>query len=153
MATNRTVVACPPSAVFGVLSDPRTYDEFVVGTKRIRRFEPNWPEVGSVFHHTLGAGPFVVRDLSSVMEVDEERRLVLRAQMGPFTVNKVAFTLRPTEGGTEVEIVEYPIEGPAAAVWNRALDGLMWLRNQELLRRLRRKALRRLEQQSGSHRR
>ncbi len=152
MARNRTVVACPPGAVFGVLADPRLYDRFVVGTKRIRRFEPTWPEVGSVFHHTLGVGPFIVRDLTSVMEVDEERRLVLRARMGPFAVNKVAFTLRPTEAGTEVEIEEYPLVGPAAGMWNRVLDGLMWLRNQELLRRLRRTTLRRLEQRSSSDR-
>ena len=148
MATNRTVIPAPLDTVFAVLSDARTYDEFVVGTKRIRRFEPTWPEVGSAFHHTLGVGPFILRDLSRVIEVEEPRRLVLRAQMRPLAVNRVAFALRPHDDGTEVEVEEHPIEGPARWLWNPVLDGVMWLRNKEMLRRLSRVAERRLKQQS-----
>lgn len=80
MARNRTVVDAPVEAVFAVLADPRTYDDFVVGTKRIRRFEPTWPELGSALQHTLGVGPFVLRDATSVEEVDGERRLVPSAR-------------------------------------------------------------------------
>lgn len=149
MATNRTVIPVPVETVFAVLSDPRTYDEFVVGTKRIRRFEPTWPEKGSEFHHTLGIGPFILRDVSRVEEVDEPLRLVLRAQMRPLAVNRVAFALRPTgDGRTEVEVDEHAIEGPAAVLWNPVLDGLMWVRNEEMLRRLTRVAERRLAQQA-----
>lgn len=148
MATNRTVIPVPVETVFAVLSDPRTYDEFVVGTKRIRRFEPTWPDKGSEFHHTLGVGPFILRDLTRVEEVDEPLRLVLRAQMRPVAVNRVAFALRPVEDGTEVEVEEHAIEGPAAVLWNPAFDGLMWLRNQAMLRRLTRVAERRLAQQA-----
>lgn len=147
MARNRTLVAAPPGSVFAVLSDPPAYAGFVVGTKRIRRFGPTWPEVAADFHHTLGVGPFILRDMTRVEEVHEERRLVLRAQMRPFSVNRVAFALRPVEGGTEVEVEEYAIEGPAGALWNPVLDGMMWLRNRELLRRLKRTA-ERLAQQS-----
>ncbi len=145
MSRNHTFVAAPPEVVFAVLSDPRTYARFTVGTKRIRRFDPRWPEVGSVFHHTLGFGPLILRDLSRVVELDEGRRLVLRAQMRPFAVNRVAFELRPaqTDAGTDVEIEEHAIEGPAAVVWNPVLDGVLWLRNQELLRRLKHVAERR----------
>lgn len=148
MALNRTRIEAPVQTVFAVLSDPSTYDQFVVGTKRIRRFEPTWPEADAVFHHTLGVGPFILRDLTRVVEMVEPHRLVLRAQMRPFSVNRVAFTLEPRGGGTEVEVEEYAIEGPAAAIWNPALDGLMTLRNQELLRRLTRVAERRLRRQS-----
>lgn len=145
MSRNRTLVAAPPEVVFAVLSDPRTYARFTVGTKRIRRFDPRWPEVGSVFHHTLGVGPLILHDLSRVVELDEGRRLVLRAQMRPFAVNRVAFELRPSETGTgtHVDIEEHAIEGPAGAVWNPVLEGLLWLRNQELLRRLKHVAERR----------
>lgn len=153
MAKNHALVEAPPETVFAVLSDPRTYDEFVVGTKRIRRFEPTWPEVGSAFHHTLGWGPLVLRDLTRVTELDPPRRLVLRAQMRPFSVNRVEFTLRPRGYGTEVDVEEHAIEGPAAAVWNPALDALMWLRNREMLRRLGKVAGRRLAQQSRPGRR
>ncbi len=150
MARNHTTVDAPPQAVFAVLSHPPTYARFTVGTKRIRRFDPTWPELGSVLHHTLGVGPLVLRDLSRVLEVEEGHRLVLRAQMRPLAVNVVAFTLRPAGAGTEVEIEEHAVEGPAAALWNPALDAALWLRNQELLRRLKRVAERRWATQSGA---
>ncbi len=144
MARNRTVVGAPVEAVFRVLSDPRTYDEYVVGTKRIRTFDPRWPERGSAFHHTLGIGPFVLRDLTRVDDVEEPHRLVLRAQMRPFSVNRVTFRLTPQGDRTELEVEEYAIEGPAAKLWNPVFDGMMWLRNQEMVRRFKRVAQRRL---------
>ncbi|MFP5372014.1 MAG: SRPBCC family protein [Actinomycetes bacterium] len=148
MARNTAVVAAPPATVFSVLSDPASYARFVVGSKRIRRFDPRWPEAGSAFHHTLGVGPLVLRDLTRVVEVEDGRRLVLRAQMRPFAVNRVAFGLSAVEEGTEVEVEEHPVEGPAAKAWNPALDRLMWLRNQEMLRRLARIAARREDQRA-----
>lgn len=144
MAVNKMVVDAPPEAVFAVLADPATYGAFVVGSKHVRRFEPTFPELGSCFHHTLGVGPFILRDKTCVEEVEEARRLVLLAHMRPLAVNRVAFTLRPVEEGTEVEVEEYAVEGPAAAVWNPVFEAAMGLRNQEMLRRLKRVAERRL---------
>ena len=144
MAVNTATIDAPPEAVFSVLSDPASYAAFVVGTRTIRRFDPRFPEQGSEFHHTLSVGPVpIVWDLSRVEEVADGRRLVLRAQMRPFAVNRVAFTRRPAAGGTEVEVEEYPIEGPAALLWNPAFEALMALRNAEMLRRLRQLAERR----------
>lgn len=148
MAVNKTVVAAPPEAVFAVLADPAAYGAFVVGSKHVRRFEPTWPDRGSLFHHTLGLGPFILRDRTCVEEVEEGRRLVLRAQMRPFAVNRVAFTLRPVDEGTEVEVEEYAIEGPVALVWNPLFELGMGVRNQEMLRRLKRIAERRLARQA-----
>jgi hypothetical protein len=136
MAVNRTVVDAAPDAVAAVLADPRTYADFVVGSKRIRRFDPAWPETGAVIHHTLGLGPFILRDLTRVVDAGDGRRFELRAQMRPFAVNRVSFTIRAAPSGTEVEVEERAVEGPAALMWNPAFDGLMWLRNQEMLRRL-----------------
>ncbi|HEX2046684.1 MAG TPA: SRPBCC family protein [Acidimicrobiales bacterium] len=154
MAVNKMVVEAPPEAVFAVLADPATYGAFVVGSKHVRRFEPNYPELGSCFHHTLGVGPLILRDKTCVEEVEEGRRLVLLAHMRPFAVNRVAFTLHPVPEGTEVpntevpntevEVEEYAVEGPVAAVWNPVLEAAMGLRNQEMLRRLKRIAERRL---------
>ena len=148
MARNTIAIAAPPETVFSVLSDPSSYAGFVVGSKRIRRFDPAWPEAGSVFHHTLGFGPLILRDLTRVDEVEDGRRLVLRAQMRPLAVNLVAFDLRPVDEGTEVEMEEYAVEWPAAALWNPVFEGLMWLRNQESLRRLKNVAERRQARQS-----
>jgi hypothetical protein len=148
LARNQTVVDAPVHTVFAVLSDPRAYDDFVVGTKRVRRFTPTWPQAGSVLHHTLGIGPLILRDLTWVVEVNEPHHLVLRAQMRPFSVNRIRFSLRPQGDGTKVEVEEYAIEGPAAAVWGPLLDRIMWLRNKELLRRLKRITERRLARQT-----
>lgn len=144
MAVNTVTVEAPPETVFSVLSDPASYAAFVVGTKTIRRFDPRFPEPGTEFHHTLSVGPVpLIWDLSRVEEVAEGRRLVLRAQMRPFAVNRVAFSLRPVDGGTEVEVEEYPVAGPAAVLWNPAFEALLGLRNAEMLRRLRELAQRR----------
>ncbi len=153
MAVNRMVVEVPPEAVFAVLADPAAYGAFVVGSKHVRRFEPTYPELGSCFHHTLGVGPFILRDKTCVEAVEDGRRLVLLAHMRPFAVNRVAFTLRPVEEGTEgptteVEVEEYAVQGPVAAVWNPIFDAAMGLRNQEMLRRLKRIAERRLARQA-----
>jgi uncharacterized protein YndB with AHSA1/START domain len=144
MAVNSVVVEAPPEIVFSVLADPPSYASFVVGTQRIRRFDPRFPDPGTEFHHTLSVGPLpVVWDVSRVEEVDEGRRLVLRAQMRPLAVNRVAFTLKSMYAGTEVEVEEHAIEGPAALLWNPAFEGLLWLRNNESLRRLKELAERR----------
>lgn len=137
MAVNTVTVEAPPDIVFSVLADPPSYASFVVGTKQIRRFDARFPELGTEFHHTLSVGPIpVIWDLSRVEEVDDGRRLVLRAQMRPLAVNRVAFTLRPVDAGTEVEVEEYAIEGPVALLWNPGFEALVSLRNTEMLRRL-----------------
>lgn len=136
VARNRTVVGASPGAVFAVLCDPRAYSGFVVGNQDVRGFDPTWPDVESALHHTLGVGPCVVHDLTRVVEMEQDRRLVLRAQMRPFSVNRVAFTLRPVGEGTEVQVEEHPLEGPMSLAWNPAFDRLLWLRNEELLGRL-----------------
>ncbi len=144
MAVNTVTVEAPPDIVFSVLADPPSYASFVVGTKQIRRFDARFPDEGSEFHHTLSIGPIpVIWDLSRVEEVDEGRRLVLRAQMRPLAVNRVAFTLRPVDAGTEVEVEEYAIEGPVALLWNPGFEALMSLRNTEMLRRLKKLSERR----------
>ena len=36
MARNEIFIGAPPAAVFGVLADPRSYGEWVVGSREIR---------------------------------------------------------------------------------------------------------------------
>jgi hypothetical protein len=55
-------------------------------------------------------------------------------------------------GATEVEVEERPVEGPMAAVWSPVLDALMWMRNHETLRRLRRLAEHRAERRRRAER-
>ncbi len=140
MAVNRTYVDAPPDAVFDVLADPRSYAHWVVGSSQVRGVDGDWPEPGSRFHHVqgfLGAG---LRDSTESIAANRPRQLVMEARFRPFAVMKVELRLRPRGRGTSVTMVEYPIGGPVARVYNPLLDRLTWLRNEESLRRLRKLA-------------
>ncbi len=150
MAVNAAVLHAPPDAVFSVLCDPSAYPSFVVGTRTVRRFDPRWPAVGSVLHHTQGVGPFVVRGQTSVVQAEAGRRLVLRAKLGRIGTHQVSFTLTPVDRGTRVEVDEHPIEGPSAALWSPVSEAMMSVRNRALLRRLGSLAVRRLSRRADA---
>ena len=143
MASTTIHVAARPSVVFGVLSDPFTYSQWVVGCKEIRRVDGEWPEPGATFHHSVGLGPLTLRDTTSVVECDAQQRLVLHARARPAGVARVEISLAAHDGGTEVAITERPIEGPAALLHNPVQDWLIDRRNREGLRLLKRLAERR----------
>ena len=136
MAFTTIHVAAAPAVVFGVLSDPFTYSQWVVGCKEIRRVDGEWPEPGATFHHSIGLGPFTLRDTTSVVECDPQQRLVLHARARPTGVARVELSLAARAGGTEVTIAERPIKGPAALLHNPLQDWLIDRRNREGLRRL-----------------
>ena len=136
MATNCTRIEATPEDVFAVLADAHTYEHWVVGCDDIRAVEGDWPAVGAKFSHTVGAGPIKVKDNTKVIEVDENKRLVLEARARPAGVAKVIFNLTPVEGGTDVEIEEFPIRGLAKLIDNPVQNALMKARNVETLRRL-----------------
>src|SRR5688572_9599186 len=142
-ARNRTFIPLPPERVFAVLSDPFTYQEWVVGTSKIRDADDNYPEVGSRLYHRIGLGPLGIRDHTEVLELEPGRKLVLDAHLRPVGRARVSLTLEPHEDGTQVLMEEGP-----ADLWSRitmggpAADPLLRLRNTEALSRLRRVALR-----------
>jgi uncharacterized protein YndB with AHSA1/START domain len=136
MSKNHHTIDATPDEVFAVLADARTYEHWVVGCDDIRAVEGDWPAVGSRFFHTVGVGPIKTKDNTKVLEVEPGRKLVLEARARPAGIAKVTFTLTPVEGGTEVEIDEYPIRGVAKVIDNPLQDGLIKVRNVETLRRL-----------------
>jgi uncharacterized protein YndB with AHSA1/START domain len=132
MTVNTVTVSESPDRVFDALLDPRTYPEWLVGARRIRKVEPDWPEVGSRFHHSIGVGRVRVRDSTSVMELDRPRCLRLRAGMGVLGAAEVTFHLSPVEDGTEVRIDETPFGGPVRLMWWLArpiVAAMLWGRN------------------------
>src|SRR3954462_4457257 len=107
MARNRRLIDAPPSAVFEVLSDPRSYAYWVIGSREVRDMDPDWARPGARFAHTVNVGPLRVQDYTSVEEVEPNRRLQLRAKARPFGTARVALELEPADGrGTRVTIVE-----------------------------------------------
>lgn len=137
MSTNAMRIDASPAEVFAVLADANTYEDWVVGCDDIRAVEGDWPAVGARFFHTVGVGPLKVKDNTVVIEVEPDKLLVLEARARPAGVAKVIFRLTPVDGGTEVEIEEYPIRGVAKLTHNPMQDGLIKTRNLETLRRLR----------------
>jgi uncharacterized protein YndB with AHSA1/START domain len=152
MAETSETLEASPADVWAVLNDPKMYQYFVVGTKQVRRHDPDWPRPGATLEHTAGIGPLVLHDTSTVLASEPERRLLLEARFRPFGVASVEFRLQPdvAAGGaagtverpgrerTVLVVDENPVSGPIALpVLRRLSEALFIARNRELLRRVR----------------
>lgn len=134
----------PPAAVWDALADPDAYVFWVVGSKLIRDADPQWPEPGSKFRHTVGVGPFTVSDHTKALEAEPPRRLQIRAKGRPLGTARVTLEMTPKDGGTLVRMTETP-DGPTALLnFNPVMHFFTKARNAESLMRLEDLALRRV---------
>ncbi|HWH32142.1 MAG TPA: SRPBCC domain-containing protein [Egibacteraceae bacterium] len=138
MARTETVIAAPVEQVWAALMDPWLYTQWVVGNKRVRGVDGDWPRPGSRFHHTVGLGPLATRDFTRLVTAQEHRRVELDAHAWPVGTARVVLELEPVDGGTRVVMHEEPTRGPAKWMETRLLHGFTHGRNVESLRRLRR---------------
>jgi hypothetical protein len=123
--------------VFAVLSDGWTYSDWVVGTTHIRDVDATWPQVGAELHHKAGPWPLSLQDTSTVLLVEPDRRLRLRAGLWPLGEAVVDIQLEAVAGGaTRVTMHEQFEQGPLVAARNKINDLLLHQRNVEALRRL-----------------
>jgi uncharacterized protein YndB with AHSA1/START domain len=139
MATNRMTIKATPETVFGVLADGHAYERWLVGCKKIRAVDDDWPAPGSRFHHRVGiAGPLTLDDNTLSLECEQPRGLVLEARARPAGVARVEFVLEHDgAGGCVVTIHEEPVRGPAKLIHNPLLDALVSARNEKSLKQLR----------------
>jgi uncharacterized protein YndB with AHSA1/START domain len=140
MAHNEIDIDAPPDAVFDVLSDPRSYARWVVGSRAIRAADAEWPATGTVFDHAQGIGPVYLKDSTFVLESRRPTLLRLRVQARPVSVAHVTLRLSPNGAGTHVEMEEGPADLFSWLTMNPLTAPLMRLRNAESLRRLKRLA-------------
>lgn len=126
MAVNETHVEAPPERCFEVLSDPRSYAYWVVGSRKVRAADPDWPAAGSRFHHTVSGG---VEDHTVVEEVEPNRRLRLRARARPLGTAFVTVTMHPENGGSLLRLEEEPADRLTRLLFNPVLDRLLHTRN------------------------
>ena len=140
MARTEATIQATPERVFEVLMDPDCYGEWVVGSKYIRGADPDWPAVGSRFHHVVGVGPLSVSDHTKIEEIDPPRLLKLRARARPLGTALVTLELKPSGTGTVVTMIEDPADPLTAFVFNPLTHWLTRRRNDEGLRRLARLA-------------
>ncbi len=140
MAINEIHVDAPPERVFAVLADWRSYADWVVGSRAMRGAEPGFPAAGTRFFHQVALGPFSLNDHTQVVEVDQPRKLILKARARPLGTAIVDLEMRPEDGGTHVVMREDPGDPLTAFVFNPLMHLFVRGRNAEGLQRLKRLA-------------
>ena len=137
MARAELVIAASPWAVWDVLSDPRAYADWVVGSDTIRGWDGPWPAVGSRFHHRVGVPPATIPDHTEVLEAEPPHRLVLLANARPLGSARVELVIAEHPAGALVRMVEDPATPIGRLLLPPPGHLLLRLRNGESLRRLR----------------
>ena len=130
------MIAAAPQAVFDVLSDPRGYAYWVLGSMEIRGADADWPQVGSRFHHTLGLGPLRLRDHTEVEELRPGRFLQLVAHARWLGSARIKLEIERVDGGTRVTMIEDPADTRTAFVFQPLTHLLVRARNVPSLDRL-----------------
>ena len=136
MSTTTRSVAATPEHVWEVLADGWLYPLFVVGASRMRDVDDTWPAVGSRLHHSVGTWPLLIDDTTEVLELEEGRRLLLKARGWPAGEAHVDISLEPEGASTTVTITEDATAGPGLLVPKPLRDAQLHWRNVETLRRL-----------------
>jgi carbon monoxide dehydrogenase subunit G len=131
----RTEVAVTPEVVWAVISDPRTYPDWLVGAQRIRAVDPAFPAPGTEFHHSVGATEeATIDDTTQATHADPPFRLGLEVHAGPFEAD-VELLVLPSPEGSEIRFRERPKGGWIALT--PVLRPFLHARNAASLRRLR----------------
>ena len=136
MSTTTRPVSATPEQVWEVLADGWLYPLFVVGASRMRDVDESWPAVGARLHHSVGTWPLLIDDTTEVLEVEEGRRLLLKARGWPAGEAHVEISLRPDGDSTLVTMKEDATAGPGVLVPKPLRDPQLHWRNIEALRRL-----------------
>lgn len=145
MARNSINVHADADAVFDVLDNAYAYPRWVVGTRRIRAVDPDWPAVGSRFHHAVGSAAGELHDSSKVLLRERPDRIVLEVRFRPTGIARVDIRVTPHENGSRIVLDETPVSGPIAVVPRLIIDPLIALRNAWSLQRLRHEVERSVE--------
>ena len=137
MSRNQVTMSASPADVFAVLDDADAYPRWVVGARRLRRVDPDWPHEGSEFHHAIGLPGAELKDSTEVLEHAAPRRIVLEVRFRPTGTARVEISIDPVEGGSVVTMEEHPHSGPVSWLPRFVTDPALHLRNALSLQRLR----------------
>jgi hypothetical protein len=145
MARNSVKVRADVEAIFDVLDDAYAYPRWVVGTRRVRWVDSDWPAVGTRFDHAVGNAVGELHDSSKVLLRERPDRMVLEARFRPTGIARVDIQVNPGDSGSTIVIEETPISGPIARLPRLIIDPLLALRNALSLQRLRHEVERSIE--------
>jgi uncharacterized protein YndB with AHSA1/START domain len=136
MARNEIDIDAPREQVYGLLKDPRTYGIWVVGSRKIRAADPDWPAPGTAFDHRVGVGPLIIHDHTDVVAAREPEELELIARAAPLPPARIHLQLIDRDGATHLVMEEEPLNPLLSRLLTPVGHRLLWLRNVEALRRL-----------------
>ncbi|HEY0804070.1 MAG TPA: SRPBCC family protein [Pseudonocardiaceae bacterium] len=131
-------VPAAPGEVFAVLADGWSYAGWVVGNSHIRDVDPGWPARGTRIHHSAGAWPMQIQDVTEVHAVEPGRLLELHARLRLLGNAVIRFTLSPLPdgAGTRVVMAEQAVSGAGGLIPAAVQALLLRPRNVESLARL-----------------
>lgn len=130
-------VSAPREGVFAVLGDARRYADWVVGTSSVHPADESFPARGSRFGARISVGPVSDDAVTTVLECDEPRRLVLRTRTR--RLGAVQIELELGERGEDVTLVtlrEHALGNRLVRLTLALGDPLLSARNRRSLRRL-----------------
>lgn len=137
MAVLNVLIERSPEQVWEVLSEGRTYAEWVAGTQHIHHVDDRWPGPGAQIHYTFGVGRWTIDDVTIVRLMEPCRRLELEAHAGRLGTARISIELLAWgEDRTVVIIDEHPLTGPGAWWHSAPLDAALRLRNRRMMRSL-----------------
>ncbi len=136
MARNEISISASPREVFDLLADPRSYGEWVVGSRVIHAADENWPEPGARFDHSVGPRFLSLSDYTYVIASQPPAMLELCARARPMPDARVTLHLEAEGSGTLVTMLESPAKRVVALLIGPLGDALLRVRNKESLRRL-----------------
>ena len=134
MATTEQTFAVPVPDLFAALANPDTYPHWLVGARRIRSVSDDWPRPLSFFEHTVGFGPILIPDRTTVQAVESPRMLELLVRARPFLEAVVRFEIQSSTTGCTVVMRETPA-GVYKAI-SAVAQPLIRARNERSLQRL-----------------
>jgi hypothetical protein len=136
MATTDITIDAPPHAVYESLLDAWTYEVWVGGAKKVRDVDAAWPDPGSRFHHSIGAGPIATRDETRMIRHTRDKLVELEVHLWPIGKGVVRLELEDTGARTHVTMYEDFTDGPAAWGNNAVQQVMIKLRNDVSLDKL-----------------
>lgn len=142
MALHNIIVRAHPKDVWEVLADPYSYDQWVMGTKRIVYADSDWPAPGSAFDYEAGLGPLGFRGQTVVREAEEPSRLEMEAD-AKLLAARVAISVKPWGDDSLVVLEERWIRGSYLLLENPVVDLALNIRNRVMVKHLAREVQRR----------
>jgi uncharacterized protein YndB with AHSA1/START domain len=136
VTTTKRTMAASVDDVWAVLADARSYPAWVVGAKEVRSVDAGWPDAGTRFEHTVGAGPFTLDDNTKSLVAEPPHRLVMEARGRPLGRARIELVITSDQAESEVTMSEHVVSPMLLRCLNPLLGPVIRARNVESLRRL-----------------